>query len=1013
MALELDAVFAVPEIDQYSPDDEIIRQAEQVCALSTAKKTRRNLRIFHKGLCELGLCDEQIRPRFDNFHYHIIPGFRILQENTVGESVNTQQERRVYSAHDAIEDLPSNDALAELEPGDFADIDLTFTELLKFFQIDIDGNIEANREGFVSLLAVLICTKDPKVETPKKQPSHRAASPKLPKQNDEDDQILLNSFSLMLRPNSHSVLFNPDGVEVLRDQVRRRVGMYKLIDVEGNPDLQQFIDQGLDSLDEDDFLLAFSIARKVKLTDRLQSLSQDLEVWKGAKAISGDSYLSPEYKFGIVEALDYVEKTEILLRKMYADRDPIYMDGMFGVDDTEINLHTQLIDVMDQLKELELDLLSNYSEQVGESRSGHNQQIIDILMQKAGFSKEVPYQVRYLVALHDLIQHTIEAIESEGGDLSTLIVRLEREHPRIFTKARLKSAHMNFALAAMISANGVEQESEVWRALLSGSDALTGQLVDVYFEDSRDDIFKSIPFFRYKHGILVNLRKRLARRHKGSGQRPDREEVESELVKMTGWNSFIERANGVIDARIDRLVSIYGVDQAEAQGLYEFVQGIASKSSDLDYQRYSKYLRGIELPAIDIDTMIEIAKFYDIESIVVKAAEAIVNVNKPVEGEKGIGTLWRDVQELVIYYAPLLKLIGFDDFSKYCYEVAYEHIYVRGFGDQQLPRETEEIQKLVDAYQAQMEFAQTLYPAMADVIREEIIQGDMGYWIIDNEPRHDVQDTFLESFANPGNFRFRIKSLGSFVKKCMSPKYSEQVDRSVPDLFGFKLIMPDYFCDNRVTGRWDIEKIVDFSTHLYQLVQDKFAGILEQGHTKDSHSIEIYWGSFSGESRVQDGIPVSLKGRKGSNYQAVHLNFRLPCPPYNIGIEFQLLTQLTQALKFVDDGIYKAFGNIRRVNGTVVEREMNSRTQQRLAEEVAKIRSRVIHGLFNPHLGSRLVIVSSSLRDYLRSIGIDITNRSTDVYKETFFNIADTETADSAGFDSPGLRPTYRLQLEP
>ena len=361
-------------------------------------------------------------------------------------------------------------------------------------------------------------------------------------------------------------------------------------------------------------------------------------------------------------------------------------------------------------------------------------------------------------------------------------------------------------------------------------------------------------------------------------------------------------------------------------------------------------------PMADPAAILGVISSYDIEGLIIKSAEVIDNLRFP--NPERPAAAWRDAQELLSFYQPLLEVAGFKKLAMIAQDTAFTHLNSR---DPHLVTTARELNAKGKAFFN--EFGQTLLMA----VPESILVSDKEY---------------------------RIKTPGSIQEKLRT---KDKGLGMVPDAIGLNFVIAD--TNLNATSRSEIIQVGDIHADLAEnriaqfmrLSLEVLNGVLEAvpgiepEHTRPGEpSIEINFGDkeefselfflFNGRE-PEAGEPLNLKttlSGKGislklhtarkSGYQAAHLSFKYD----GLGGEIKIQTDRDQYyndIGMASHVMYKArealgrFGYLKRRSFATPEFE---REQDRLLNMFFLIRSRA--DFFKANYQRKFILTNGGLQ---------------------------------------------------
>jgi hypothetical protein len=252
----------------------------------------------------------------------------------------------------------------------------------------------------------------------------------------------------------------------------------------------------------------------------------------------------------------------------------------------------------------------------------------------------------------------------------------------------------------------------------------------------------------------------------------------------------------------------------------------------------------LRAPIVDLHQVLsEFGRIYDIEGLVIKASEVIFNTLPEHRNTQRPSSTWRDAQELISLYGPLLEFLGFEDLAALSYGTAYEYLYKNS---RYLPTAQD--------IKARADFA------WRSGLREKVFNG-------------------LQALSGVQVINGRVKHVGSIVRKI-------EDDRGTPDVIGLRVQIDE----PKSVGV--LEKHI--WTHIDSITKSMRSQGFEIGDLRGKNPIEVRWNgvaSKGGRIRRADGrwLNYELTGPTIDGYEGIHLNFYKVDDP-DVGLEVQVFT---------------------------------------------------------------------------------------------------------------------------
>lgn len=276
-------------------------------------------------------------------------------------------------------------------------------------------------------------------------------------------------------------------------------------------------------------------------------------------------------------------------------------------------------------------------------------------------------------------------------------------------------------------------------------------------------------------------------------------------------------------------------------------------------------------PMGDIEAMANILQIWDIEGLILKTAEVMDNLRHP--NPQRPASAWRDAQELLSFYAPLLEMADFQHLSREAYSYAYRYLnndpafFPKNETGEQVPyitpteEEMDRIRRAYSLYQEGLNFdpeIASLFPVTIESRGQRL---------------RDILGTA------EGRIEGRIKHVGSIIEKLKKGK--------VPDIIGYKLVLPNTYTYP------DLKNLVN--SLIEQILQDPVLGLVP-GHARESEPV-VQVNMPEVTQKAKQVITVNHTSlevhesppRPASEYSAVHINFYYYSENgERIGVEIQI-----------------------------------------------------------------------------------------------------------------------------
>ena len=297
-------------------------------------------------------------------------------------------------------------------------------------------------------------------------------------------------------------------------------------------------------------------------------------------------------------------------------------------------------------------------------------------------------------------------------------------------------------------------------------------------------------------------------------------------------------------------------------------------------------------PMLDLTSILnEFGRSYDLEGLVIKAAEVIYNTSPDHRNINRPASTWRDAQELISLYGPLLEFLGFEDLAALAYGTANEYFFQKS---KFMPR-AQDVHDRAQFYWSQE-------------TRTKVLSG-------------------LHTIPGVAVLSDRVKHVGSIVAKLNE-------GRGTPDVVGLRL-------------KIDEPKTPDLlEKHVWNYVDNitsqMRANGFELGDIRGGNPVEIRWEGLakgSGRKRRNNGdtFHFETKGPTIDGYEGMHLSFfKLDDP--EIGLEVQVFTSRQNEIRtgISSHGFYKAANAIGELGQARREYD-RVEAQKTEMDEVAKL----------------------------------------------------------------------------
>jgi hypothetical protein len=310
----------------------------------------------------------------------------------------------------------------------------------------------------------------------------------------------------------------------------------------------------------------------------------------------------------------------------------------------------------------------------------------------------------------------------------------------------------------------------------------------------------------------------------------------------------------------------------EVREIITFKSDLAAVLSDSGAQVTNDLLNW-RAPLADPDIILPVVSDFDLEALILKAAEVTDNLRHPNPERPAAG--WRDAQELLSFYQPLLEVAGFRELAMVCQDEALQF----------LNQNNSELLSAAHRINDQAStFISKWMPQIVSGIR-------------------NTHDDLMQTYA-------RVKTVGSIAEKL---RKKDKDSGTVPDAVGILAIASDASAvrigrsgQSNAAGITRVSNFFLQSLHTYQQLLTSIP-VMRPTHTRANEpSLQINFGketdvagflesiglnrdvrAFSTE---MDGYNIQIKlepERAEGGYQAAHLSFTYG----GIGIEVQITTE--------------------------------------------------------------------------------------------------------------------------
>jgi hypothetical protein len=233
-------------------------------------------------------------------------------------------------------------------------------------------------------------------------------------------------------------------------------------------------------------------------------------------------------------------------------------------------------------------------------------------------------------------------------------------------------------------------------------------------------------------------------------------------------------------------------------------------------------LWNFEAPLADIDSLLEAAANIDIEGLYMKTIETISLLEDPHPSNAASG--WRDAQELLSFYAPLMFILGFNTLANDAYSRAYMFLHNRGT--------LKPIDKIASTAESINQRA------------KRFLEDDLSAGIGNSNLYHSLHEAIGElgdvpDFWALNNILLRPKSRGRTIQKLKRKRQDREIGM-VPDGVGIYVCLPDNTIGKNASPHIKRLQLFENSVKIAQAIEKKYEGRIVAGNTRpDDPVIEI------------------------------------------------------------------------------------------------------------------------------------------------------------------------------
>lgn len=390
--------------------------------------------------------------KLDNAVGHVMEGLEsYFNDCQTGYAEWSENSARCFILHDSIEDYD-----------DFVDVELNPFSAAPNKRI-LEQMQKDGINDFV-LAVVLTCTKSRKSQGA---------------EDNTRDSNFLDSLSIRSKYDEYTgtFVYSEDNAIPHFNQIANKLYEYGYIEEENIP-------EWFERFSQCDYEEVMSQSRRVKLRDRLQSIGQDFEMMNLAISMGRKD----------VSCWKYIEKTRALIDKLYLGCDISTQEGLeslpFGdhITDEEVHLFNTLNNLMHTAMDQEVKRIFEW-EFVTEAN-------IDRLAFQTAVIKDtlfgggrLPSHVNLSVILKDYIFKVLPQVAEDTSEVplshikGRLSDKLNHTYPEIFTKDRLNSNTLTYAISTIVSEYAFRWNAKRWLASEKKKQQTTGRFERIRFAD--------------------------------------------------------------------------------------------------------------------------------------------------------------------------------------------------------------------------------------------------------------------------------------------------------------------------------------------------------------------------------------------------------------------------------------------------------------------------------------------------------------------------------------------------
>lgn len=268
-------------------------------------------------------------------------------------------------------------------------------------------------------------------------------------------------------------------------------------------------------------------------------------------------------------------------------------------------------------------------------------------------------------------------------------------------------------------------------------------------------------------------------------------------------------------------------------------------------------------PMANIRDMYAMIQENGVDGLMLRAAHVLDDIQTQLDMENTLFakkqipiSAWKQSQEMLYLYAPLLEMLGFKSFARECYSAALYCVNMHRFSD-------DELRDLYGNYAA----AERFYQEQSDSLHQ----------------------SFFSIGPEGSEVCYRLKSWGSYLEKFFKSRKKHGEINACPDTLGFKIVVPD---------QTSPQELQDLAFKIFSILHDHG---MELRHTRANEPVlEVHIQGIQEKQTIELSLPgkkeyikVILNPPRKSGYQAGHINgvfyFNNILDDIPIGIEVQIV----------------------------------------------------------------------------------------------------------------------------